>query len=139
MTGHTTPVAFTREELWLLRSFVRHEIPQQETWKFPPASIELNDQIAEAILLCEEHDIDEAVLLLTRGDCLVIDAVVPQDAKSVSGARIGQSILLKSFVARRDLAGGPTASAAEPVLSEEALNERIENALGEYKRRDPNA
>ena len=138
MTGNTVPVAFSREELWLLRAYVRHEIPQQETWKFPPASIELNDQVAEAILLCEEHDIDEAVLLLTRGDCLVLDAVVPQDAKSVSGARIGQSILVKSFAARRELAGGPTASATEPMLTDEAQNERIENALSEYKRRDSN-
>lgn len=136
MGTNTTSVAFALEELWLLRAYVRHEIPQLETWKFPPASLELNDQIAEAILLCEEHGQQEASLLLTRGDCLVIDAVVPQDAKSVSGVRIGQTVLLKSFAARRELSGGLTASAVEPEMSEEVLNERIESALSEYERRE---
>ncbi len=134
MSAQTTPVTFTLEELWLLRAFVRHEVAQQESWKFPPASLELNDQVAEAILLCEEHELGEAVLLLTRGDCLVIDAVIPQDAKSVNGTRLGQTILLKTFAARRDLAGGPTASADEPSIPDEVLNERINRALGEYRR-----
>lgn len=99
----TAPVVFTLDELWLLRSVVRHEMQSQETWKFPPASVDLNDQIAEAILFCHEHQVEEAALMLTRGDTLIIDFVVPQDAKSARGVPLGTPILLKTFAARRAL------------------------------------
>jgi hypothetical protein len=102
----TAPVIFTLEELWLLRSVVRHEIPSQETWKFPPASLHLNDQIAETILLCHENQLEEAALMLSRGDTLIIDYVVPQDAKSAKGVPLGVPVLLKSFRARKELAEG---------------------------------
>jgi hypothetical protein len=99
----TAPVVFTLDELWLLRSVVRHEMASQETWKFPPASLDLNDRIAEAILFCHEHEVDEAALMLTRGDTLILDYVVPQDAKSARGIPLGVPILLKTFAARRAL------------------------------------
>lgn len=99
----TAPVVFSLDELWLLRSVVRHEMASQETWKFPPASLDLNDRIAEAILFCHEHEVEEAALLLTRGDTLIIDYVVPQDAKSARGIPLGVPILLKTFAARRAL------------------------------------
>lgn len=99
----TAPVVFSLDELWLLRSVVRHEMSSQETWKFPPASLDLNDRIAEAILFCHEHEVEEAALLLTRGDTLIIDYVVPQDAKSARGIPLGVPILLKTFAARRAL------------------------------------
>lgn len=102
------------EELWLLQSVVRHEVPQVDQWNFPPASVDLNDQIAEAIVLCDENGLNEAALLLARGDTLVIDYCVPQSAKSIAGVGIGKSILLKSFRARKALETNEMPSAEEP-------------------------
>ena len=121
----TVPVLFTLEELWLLQSVVRHEIPQQESWSNPPASLALNDQLAEAILMCVEDEISEVALVLSRSDCLVLDATVPQNAKNAAGSPIGKSILVKSFMARRALAGGPVASADDPEMSREEIESRI--------------
>lgn len=118
----SAPVAFTADELWLLQKMVRHELPQQDTWKFPPASIELNDQIAEAIVACVDMEMREATLTLTRGDLLVIDYLVPNDAKSALGLMMGREILLKTFRARRVLDGTELPGAAEPVDSP-TLNE----------------
>jgi hypothetical protein len=99
----TVPVVFTGDELWLLQRCIRHEMPQQETWKFPPAGADLNDQIAAAILLCAEYELGEATLQLSWGDLLAIDYTVPPDAKDVNGRPIGRIILLKSFAARAQL------------------------------------
>jgi hypothetical protein len=103
MTIQTASALFTVEELWLLQSVIRHEIPQLEQWDFPPASLALNDQVAEALLLCDERGEAEAALVLSRGDCLVIDYCVPQGAKSVAGVAIGKHVLLKSFRARQEI------------------------------------
>jgi hypothetical protein len=111
----TASVVFTVEELWMLQSAIRHEVAQMEQWKFPPASLDLNDQIAECILFCHEHSLTEGALVLSRGDCLVIDYCVPQSAKTASGAPIGKTILMKSYKARVDLAQGLSLSAVEPV------------------------
>ena len=97
----TSSQVFTLDELWLLQSVVRHELAQQDTWKFPPASVSLNDAIAEAILFCDDNKQGEAALILSRGDCLTIDYLVPQGAKSAAGQPIGRNILLKSYRARR--------------------------------------
>jgi hypothetical protein len=114
MTVQTASALFTIEELWLLQSAIRHEVAQGDTWKFPPASIELNDQIADALVLCEENRLDDAALLLTRGDCLVIDYCVPQTAKSAAGVPIGKNVLLKSFKARRIIEQGDSPFSEEP-------------------------
>ncbi|MBA4181858.1 MAG: hypothetical protein C0506_14805 [Anaerolinea sp.] len=106
MTEQAASEVFTCEELWLLQSAVRHEVSQGEQWKFPPASLELNHQIAEALLLCDEYHLTEAAIVLDLADCLVIDYCVPQTAKSPSGAPIGKNVLLKSFRARRAIDGG---------------------------------
>src|SRR4051794_4919184 len=45
MTQNTASEVFTVEELWLLQSVIRHEVPQLDQWDFPPASLDLNDQI----------------------------------------------------------------------------------------------
>lgn len=103
MTTPTASALFTVEELWLLQSVIRHELPQLEQWDFPPASLALNDQIAETLVLCDETGEAEAALVLSRGDCLVIDYCVPQGAKSVAGVAIGKHVLLKSFRARREI------------------------------------
>lgn len=110
----TASQLFTIEELWLLQSVIRHELPQLDQWKFPPASIDLNDQIAETLLLCEENNLSEAALLLSRGDTLVIDYCVPQNAKSASGLPVGKNVLMKSFRARRALESGFLPDAEEP-------------------------
>ncbi|HLZ72340.1 MAG TPA: hypothetical protein VKV26_20750 [Dehalococcoidia bacterium] len=99
----TVPMVASVAELWLLQRCIRHELPAQETWKFPPASVELNDQIAAALLFCQEQNVGEAALRLSWGDLLAIDYAVPADAKDVNGRAIGREVLLKSFAARAAL------------------------------------
>lgn len=127
----TATAVFTSEELWLLQSVIRHEAAQQEQWRFPPANLDLNDQIAESLLRCEELGIDEAALLLTMEQALVIDYCVPQSAKSTSGTPIGKNILLKSFRVRKTIEDGPTASADEPgTPSATEVQERLRHING---------
>jgi hypothetical protein len=97
------PVVFSNDEIWLLQRCIRHELPQQEMWKFPPAGLELNDQIAAGLLFCAQYGLPEAALRLSWGDLLAIDYTVPPDAKDVNGRPIGRSVLLKSFAARAEL------------------------------------
>ncbi len=97
----TASQVFSLEELWLMQSVIRHEMPQIDQWKFAPANLELNDQIAQALVFCDENGVNEAALVLSRGDCLAIDYCVPQGAKSAAGVPIGKHILMKSFRARR--------------------------------------
>jgi len=98
----------------MLQSSIRHEIAQLEQWKFPPASLDLNDQVAECLLRCHEYSLSEGALVLSRGDCLVIDYTVPQTAKSPAGVPIGKNILIKSFRARMQLLDGDLLAAEEP-------------------------
>lgn len=114
MGQNTASAVFSVEELWMLQSTVRHELAQIEQWKFPPASVDLNDQIAECLLRCHEYNLAEGALILSRGDCLVIDYCVPQTAKSVAGVPIGKNILMKSFRARMQLLDGDILAAEEP-------------------------
>ena len=60
-----------------------------------PCSLELNDQIADAILLCEDKGQTEAVIELTRHDCIAIDSLVRADMKDASGRLVGRELLLK--------------------------------------------
>ena len=99
------PVTFTATELWLLHDFVRHEIPDSRAWRYPPASEDLNEEIALAIEACESHDLQEYTLLLSRGDLFVIDYFVRRDHKTPEGAS-GKKLLLKCFRARKELASG---------------------------------
>lgn len=110
----TVPVAFTSAELWYLRSVVRHELAAQGTWAYPPASLSLNDAIAEGLFLCGEQGQTEAWLPLSRGDCLVIDAVCDQTAKDASGQPLGAMILGKVISARHQLAAQEFEDAIEP-------------------------
>lgn len=110
----TVPVTFTADELWFLQSLVRHEIPQPPEWKFPPASLDLNDLIADALLGCADYDLKEVTLPLRRGDLLLLDYVVPQSATNTAGKNIGRPILLKTYRARRLLAEGSMGTADEP-------------------------
>jgi len=84
---------------------------------FPPASLDLNDRIAEALHVCHRDNRPDAVLQLSRGDCLVIDYCIPQADKDANGLMIGALILLKSFAARFALNGGvcPLPDAEEPI------------------------
>ena len=96
-------VPFDLAELWLLQQHVRHEMQGLREWEAPPASLELNDRIAGAILLLEETGEGEAAFELAFGDCLVIDYVIPASAKDVDGKLIGKRILLKTYEARRQI------------------------------------
>lgn len=108
-----TPVVFTLPELWLLQAKVRHEMAGQGDWKAPPTSQPLNEQVIMAILFCEENESPDACLELTAEELLVIDYVVPQEAKDAEGRPLGKPILRKTFVARRRLAGLELAATAE--------------------------
>jgi hypothetical protein len=128
MTQPTASVLFTVEELWMLQSAIRHEITQGDTWKYPPASLELNDQVAESLLRCQDLGLAESALVLTRGDCLVIDYCTPQGAKTPSGAPIGKQILLKSFLARKQVLEGTSPTVEEPLAPSAAeVRERLRN------------
>ena len=133
MSEQTASELFSCDELWLLQSAIRHEMAQSEQWHFPPASLELNDQIAEALLLCEENGLSEAALILSRGDCLVVDYCVPQTAKSPSGAAIGKSVLLKSFHARRSIDNGQQAaeSLEPPQLTPAEVQQQLRRLEGD--------
>ena len=110
-------IEFSYEELWLLQGVVRHEMQGQEVWKFPPASLDLNDQIARALLHCDVNKVPTAFLELTRGDTLAIDFLVPNTAKTAGGVMIGKAVLLKSFKARADIAEWFAATAEEPEVA----------------------
>lgn len=110
----TTVLNLTLDELWLLQRVVRHEVNGMREMAFPWYSLALNDAIAEAIIMCEDERQVEAHLLVSRGDLLVIDALVPVDAKTPGGQLLGKSVLLKSFRARRELADDMAATAHEP-------------------------
>lgn len=97
------PAIFSLDELWVLQRYVRHECADREKWKFPPASLELNEQVTDAIRFCAETGTDEAALLLSKGDCLLLDMVVPQDAKTTKGVLAGPSILLRAYGVRHAL------------------------------------
>jgi hypothetical protein len=96
------PVTFTRDELWLLHDFVRHELPDARQWRFPPASEELNEEIALALDACETHELSEYTLLLSKGDMLVMDFFIRRDHRTPEGAS-GKQMLLKIFRARAEL------------------------------------
>lgn len=114
-----TPVLFSKEELWYLHAFVRHEMPSQNEWKIPPASRSLNEDICMGLLFCEEEEQANAWASLTEGDCLVIDYFARPEHKSPGGQPIGKAVLLKTFAARMKLNGGIEAGPAiEPSQSE---------------------
>jgi hypothetical protein len=86
-----------------MHDFVRHEMPDGRSWRYPPACEELNEEIAFAIETCETHALSEYTLMLSRGDLLAIDYFVRRDHKTPEGAS-GKQVLLKSFRARKELA-----------------------------------
>jgi hypothetical protein len=99
------PVTFSRDELWLLHDFVRHELPESRQWRYPPASEELNEEIVVALDACETHELPEYTLLLSKGDMLVIDFFIRRDHRTPEGAS-GKNLLLKIFRARSELSLG---------------------------------
>jgi hypothetical protein len=126
----TVSVLFSLDELWIIREAVRHEVDGQDRWLFPPAGLELNDQVADQILFCVEKKEIEAPLLLSRGDCLILDFCVNLTMKDKDGLSLGKSILIKSFAARRDLRDGALETGTEP--SAPSVSE-IKAALQERK------
>jgi hypothetical protein len=92
-------ITFTLDELWLMQRVIRHE-DDHDRWRFPPASYELNDAVAYAIVSCSRWGQQEWTLELDLRQLMAIDYCVPQDAKDVNGKLLGKSILLKSFEAR---------------------------------------
>ena len=79
-----------------------HELPESRHWRFPPASEELNEEVALALDACETHGLEEYTLLLSEGDMLVIDFFIRRDQRTPEGAS-GKQLLLKIFHARGEL------------------------------------
>lgn len=102
VTAHSI-VTFTLPELWLLADHIRHEVGEVERWAFPPASLELNDQIAGAIAACEQFHWKEYKLNLSRHDLLVIDYNVRTGMVDATKTANGKAILLKTYMARWDM------------------------------------
>jgi hypothetical protein len=139
----TTPVEFTLSHLWLLQRYVRHEMHSQDTWHNPPVSFHLNEQIAHALLVLQRSKQTEKppqetyILDLTYHDCLVIDAVIPQDAKDTNGIPIGMQVLFKSYEARDKLdlpeSEDPnitfTSEVVKRMLNQDTLWQQDENSL----------
>ena len=100
----TRPVTFTIDELWMLNDTIRHGMSQEDSWKFPPVSKPLSQEIALAIVACVDSKLKEYTLELCEGDLLVVDYNVRRDMKTPEGAR-GDVILLKCFRALTQLAG----------------------------------
>lgn len=94
----SVPFLLSEDDQWLVRSVLRHEMAQQETWKFPPASLDLNHEIA--MLIAAGGD---GTIALTERDARILDYLVPQDAKSKDGVPIGKDLLRRVCQARRDL------------------------------------
>ena len=97
------PLTINIAELWMLNDVVRHEMPGTDTWKFPPVSRELNEEIALAIHACVTDKLDEYTLLVTEGDLLVLDFCIRRDMKTLEGAK-GEDVLKKVFAVRAELA-----------------------------------
>lgn len=116
------PVEFTIEELWLLQDNIPHEAAGQGEWRYPPASLALNHQIADAIYVCTSYEERSYTLMLDMHDCLIIDYKVHQDMKDGDGNPIGRDILLKTFAARRVIRGDEFPEAeGEELTKEEVL------------------
>ena len=115
-------VTFTREELWLLHTFVRHEMQGMELWHLPPADLGLNEDIAFALSSCYHLGLDSFVLELNHQQLLVIDYHIRRDYKGppAQNQALGQDILLKTFSARNELAG--LRSLGEDKTYKEVLN-----------------
>lgn len=103
MAEPTASAVFARDELWALQACCRHEAPQQQMWKYPPANLELNEAIAEALLFLEDNGLTEVALTLTWEQCLAIDASVSQATKDANGKPLGRTILMKTFRIRHEL------------------------------------
>ncbi len=107
----SVPVPFTRAEFWLLHAWIRHDQesgddgPYSSRARYPIVSTELNEEIALALVACEDDDLDEYRLELGYGDLLLIDHFIRADFKSPEGAK-GKDILMKTFRARMELALG---------------------------------
>lgn len=131
MEPERRPLVLTQEELWLLQSVIRHEIPQHESWRNPPGSQSLNDEVARALLRCADGGLLEAAVLVSLADTYALDACVPQTAKSPAGSMIGRTLLLKSFRVRVALQGEEDVIATALVDPQEEAS--AQNRLREWQ------
>ena len=101
-------ITFTAAELWLLCSLIKpatkHIGFESEGAQAQPGSTRLNNQLADALIACEDSKLEEYTLDLTREDLLLISYVLEPSYKTPEGAS-GKQILLKTFRARQKDAG----------------------------------
>ncbi len=110
----TVPVPFTLDELWTIQGGVRHEQGQPWQGLWPTTSVALNDDIAAGIVFCLDSQQEFCTLLLSRGDCFLIDYCISKDLKDATGKPVGRHILTKTFRARQALAYGELPTVDEP-------------------------
>jgi len=79
------PVTFTRDELWLLHDFIRHELPRLSAMAISSGLRRAEEEIVMALDACETHELGEYTLLLSKGDMLVIDFFVRRDHRTPEG------------------------------------------------------
>lgn len=105
----SVPITLTLDELWHLHALIRHEVPSQREWHYPPANAELNADIGAAILACTDDGLEEYTLLLNPQQLCAIDYHVRADQKPPAWPAYGEKILLKAFRARARPWLGPLA------------------------------
>ncbi len=129
------PVEFTLAELWMLHDLVRHDEDAVSEYKWPTVSTGLNEQVALAIVACEDGGLKSYTLALDRGGLLLLDYHVRRDMKTPEGAS-GAAVLLKVFRARRDAAYGPTADGGDTTYAAAGKTAAIEDKLSEEEASD---
>lgn len=107
VNAEAVPIEFTKEELEYLHTVIRHEVPDAERqWKFPPALLDLNEQIAFALETCWSDNFESVVMSLSKGDLLAIDYSANLNARTPGGVAVGRNVLHKVFTARKQLSLG---------------------------------
>ncbi len=123
-------VEFTLAELWMLHDLVRHDENAVSEYKWPTVSTGLNEQVALALVACEDGGLKSYMLALGAGGLLLLDYHVRRDMKTPEGAN-GAAVLLKTFRARRDMAYGPLAVDFDDLAYKAVMNEKALEAAAE--------
>lgn len=125
-------ITFTSAELWLLCSFIkpatRHIGYESEGVTVQPGSTRLSDQLADALVACEDSGLEEYTLDLTRDDLLLISYLIEPSYKTPEGGN-GKTILLKTFRARQKDAGLVLSAAVDRSYTEVTTPDKVTEGL----------
>ncbi len=96
-------VSFTAAEILLLNDLIKHEVPQMELWSWPPADIELSDQLLLAVEATAVSKAQDCILTLGRRDVVIINYHVSSTMREADGTAIGLHIICKVARTLREL------------------------------------